>query len=66
LEDPDRKESSNRQATLRSHSRSHLRPRGGKLLTNADGTPVTVYVDEDFNVVTVESRGAGGRPQGTA
>jgi uncharacterized membrane protein YkoI len=25
-------------------------------MTKADGTPVTVYVDEDFDVVSVESR----------
>jgi hypothetical protein len=35
-------------------------------MTNADGTPVTVYVDKDFNVVSVDSGGPGGRPQGTA
>ena len=31
-------------------------------MTNADGTPVTVYVDADFNVVSVES--GGPHPQG--
>ena len=25
-------------------------------MTNASGTPVTVYVDKDFNVVSVETR----------
>jgi hypothetical protein len=25
-------------------------------MTKADGTPVTVYVNKDFNVVSVESR----------
>jgi hypothetical protein len=30
-------------------------------MTKADGTPVTVYVDRDFNVVSVES-GMPGRP----
>ena len=30
-------------------------------MTNADGTPVTVYVDQQFNVVSVES-GHPGRP----
>ena len=29
-------------------------------MTNADGTPVTVYVDKDFNVVSVETGGPGG------
>jgi hypothetical protein len=31
-------------------------------MTNADGTPVTVYVDKDFNVVSTDS----GMPQHTA
>ena len=35
-------------------------------MTKADGTPVTVYVDEDFNVVSVESGGPGGMPHSTA
>ena len=37
-------------------------------MTKADGTPVTVYVDKDFNVVSVDSGGPGGMPQhsGTA
>ena len=29
-------------------------------MTKADGTPVTVYVDKDFNVVSVETGGPGG------
>ena len=29
-------------------------------MTDADGAPVTVYVDKDFNVVSVESGGPGG------
>jgi hypothetical protein len=29
-------------------------------MTKSDGTPVTVYVDEDFNVVSVETGGPGG------
>ncbi len=29
-------------------------------MINADGTPVTVYVDKDFNFVSVESGGPGG------
>jgi peptidase YpeB-like protein len=29
-------------------------------MTKADGTPVTVYVDKDFHVVSVESGGPGG------
>jgi Peptidase propeptide and YPEB domain len=29
-------------------------------MTKSDGTPVTVYVDKDFNVVSVESGGPGG------
>lgn len=28
-------------------------------MTKADGTPVTVYVDKDFNVVSVDSGGPG-------
>ncbi len=35
-------------------------------MTKADGTPVTAYVDEDFNVVSVESGGPGGMPHSTA
>jgi hypothetical protein len=35
-------------------------------MTKADGTPVTVYVDEDFNVVGVDSGGPGGMPHSTA
>ncbi len=35
-------------------------------MTKADGTPVTVYGDEDFNVVSVESGGPGGMPHSTA
>jgi len=37
-------------------------------MTKSDGTPVTVYVDKDFNVVSVDSGGPGGMPQhsGTA
>jgi hypothetical protein len=37
-------------------------------MTKADGTPVTVYVDKDFNVVSVDTGGPGGMPQhsGTA
>jgi hypothetical protein len=31
-------------------------------MTNADATPVTVYVDKQFNVVSVESGGPGGPP----
>jgi hypothetical protein len=31
-------------------------------MTNADGTPVTVYIDKDFNVVSTDS----GMPQHTA
>ncbi len=31
-------------------------------MTNADGTPVTVYVDEQFKVVSVETGGPGGPP----
>jgi len=34
-------------------------------MTNADGTPVTVYVDQQFNVVSVESGGPGGPPPST-
>lgn len=29
-------------------------------MTKADGTPVTVYVDKDFNVVSVDTGGPGG------
>jgi hypothetical protein len=29
-------------------------------MTNADGEPVTVYVDKDFNVVSTETGGPGG------
>jgi hypothetical protein len=29
-------------------------------MVRSDGTPVTVYVDKDFNVVSVESGGPGG------
>jgi hypothetical protein len=29
-------------------------------MTKADGTPVTVYVDKDFNFVSVETGGPGG------
>ena len=29
-------------------------------MAKADGTPVTVYVDKDFNVVSVETGGPGG------
>ncbi len=36
-------------------------------MVKADGTPVTVYVDKDFNVVSVESGGPGApAPSGTA
>ncbi len=37
-------------------------------MTKSDGTPVTVYVDKDFNAVSVDSGGPGGMPQhsGTA
>jgi hypothetical protein len=35
-------------------------------MTKADGTPVTVYVDKDFNVVSVESGGPGGMPHAMA
>jgi hypothetical protein len=35
-------------------------------MTKADGTPVTVYVDKDFSVVSVESGGPGGMPHATA
>jgi hypothetical protein len=34
-------------------------------MTNTDGTPVTVYVDQQFNVVSVESGGPGGPPTTT-
>ena len=30
-------------------------------MTNADGAPVTVYVDKDFNVVSVDTSGHGGK-----
>ena len=30
-------------------------------MTDADGNPVTVYVDKSFNVVSVETGGPGGR-----
>lgn len=33
-------------------------------VTKVDGTHVTVYVDESFNVVSVEERGAGGGHRG--
>jgi hypothetical protein len=35
-------------------------------MTKADGTPVTVYVDNDFNVVSVDSGGPGGMPHAAA
>jgi hypothetical protein len=36
-------------------------------MVKADGTPATVYVDKDFNVVSVDSGGPGARAQsGTA
>jgi hypothetical protein len=35
-------------------------------MTTADGKPVTVYVDEEFNVVSVETGGPGGMPHPTA
>jgi hypothetical protein len=34
-------------------------------MTNADGTPVTVYVDKAFDVVSVETGGPGGPPPAT-
>jgi hypothetical protein len=34
-------------------------------MTNADGTPVTVYVDQQFNVVSVETGGPGASPPTT-
>jgi hypothetical protein len=32
-------------------------------MVKSDGTPVTVYVDKNFNVVSVETGGHGGPPQ---
>ena len=34
-------------------------------MTNADGSPVTVYVDKAFDVVSVETGGPGGQPPAT-
>ena len=35
-------------------------------MVKSDGTPVTVYVDKDFNYVSVETGGPGGGPGGHA